>query len=65
MYFNRDRWEEYKKIRSISWFMIYEPALLSQFYYITHTEEEIRLEEERIKKLCELIKNYSALGNVM
>ena len=41
MYFNKKRWKEYKERMKLNCCILCQPRLLSEFFYITHTEEEI------------------------
>ena len=60
MYFNKKRWKEYKERMKLNCCILCQPRLLSDFFYITHTEEEIFDAERReIQSLIDLIENMT------
>ena len=60
MYFNKERWKKYRKNWGLSCCMICKPQLLSNFFYLIHSEEDIIKEErEAIQALIELIEIMS------
>lgn len=60
MYFNKKRWKEYKERMKLNCCILCQPRLLSEFFYITHTEEEIYDAEGReIQSLIDLIENMT------
>lgn len=62
MYFNKDRWKNFKKNLGLSCCIVCEPQLLSTFFYLTHTEGDIVKEERKIiQSLIELIESMSVV----
>lgn len=61
MYFNKERWKKFKQNLGLSCYIVCEPQLFSNFFYLTHSEEDIVKEERKaIQSLIELIESMSA-----
>lgn len=60
MYFNKERWKKFKQNLGLSCYIVCEPQLFSNFFYLTHSEEDIVKEERKaIQSLIELIESMS------
>lgn len=60
MYFNKERWKKFKQNLGLSCYIVCEPQLFSNFFYLTHSEEDIVKEERKaIQSLIELIEIMS------